>query len=84
MRSCGVNETSIVGDGVLDVPKRIRKTTLRCEANETYCRGGACSSRNVSDICQLNAKQIKLLLNRCYLFSKVLPREEQAPPLQIY
>ena len=52
--------TSTVGDGALDVPNPFHSTSPTREANEAYCRGGACSSRDPSDIYHQTAKQISV------------------------
>ncbi len=44
------NETSIVGDDACDIPNPFHSTSPTREANEAYCRGGACSSRDLSII----------------------------------
>ena len=53
------NETSIVGDDACDIPNPFHSTSPTREANEAYCRGGACSSRDPSDICHQTAEQMK-------------------------
>ena len=51
-----------VGYGACDVPNRFHSIPPKREANETNCGGGVsaeeCSSRYLSDIYHLNAKQI--------------------------
>ena len=48
----------IVGDDACDISLPLRYIPFKCGANQLHCRGGACSSRNLSVISPYHAKQI--------------------------